>query len=67
MIHQFVPVIASGIHDHLGVPTGLPATPGLSRFLYISAVSLGIASLSWPLFERPINDLKRYFPYVRHS
>jgi peptidoglycan/LPS O-acetylase OafA/YrhL len=33
-------------------------------FLSVFAVSALLAALSWHLFERPINDLKRFWPYV---
>jgi len=29
----------------------------------VVVLSIGMASASWWLFERPINELKRYFPY----
>ena len=35
------------------------------RFLVLTAISLAIAALSWRLYERPINDLKRHLPYRR--
>jgi len=34
------------------------------RFLWIAVGSVAIGALSWHLFERPINDLKRRFPYT---
>ncbi|RWM92813.1 MAG: acyltransferase [Mesorhizobium sp.] len=37
---------------------------GPGRFLVAGAATLLVASLSWALFEKPLNSLKRYFPYV---
>ena len=37
---------------------------GAGRFLVAGAATLALASLSWLAFEKPINALKRYFPYV---
>lgn len=37
---------------------------GLGRFLIAGSATLLLASLSWFVFEKPINALKRYFPYV---
>jgi peptidoglycan/LPS O-acetylase OafA/YrhL len=37
-----------------------------SRILYV-VLSLLIASVSWFLFEKPINDLKRYFSYSKNA
>ena len=39
-------------------------TFGWWHFTYLSAVALGLASLSWFLIEKPINRLKRFAPYV---
>jgi peptidoglycan/LPS O-acetylase OafA/YrhL len=44
----------------LGLP---PLPPGPLRFAVSFTGTLVAASLSWYLMERPINDLKRYFPY----
>lgn len=35
--------------------------PGFAPFVVDSALTLGIASLSWYAFEAPVNSLKRYF------
>ncbi|RWG08391.1 MAG: acyltransferase, partial [Mesorhizobium sp.] len=37
---------------------------GPGRFVVAGAATLLAASLSWALFEKPLNGLKRYFPYV---
>lgn len=36
----------------------------LALFLTVTITSVGIAALSWYVFERPINELKRHFPYA---
>lgn len=36
---------------------------GLTYFLLASALTITVAALSWFVFERPINELKRHFPY----
>ncbi len=49
------------------VPLGLlgidEESLGWALPLLLGAVSIGMAALSWELFERPINRLKRRFPY----
>ncbi|KUM27826.1 acyltransferase [Mesorhizobium loti] len=40
---------------------------GPGRFLVAGTATLVVASLSWVLFERPLNGLKRYFPYMALS
>lgn len=37
---------------------------GPGRFLVAGAATLIVASLSWVLFEKPLNSFKRYFPYI---
>ncbi|MBB3543442.1 acyltransferase [Rhizobium sp. BK399] len=37
---------------------------GPSRFVIATTATLMLASISWLAFERPLNQLKRYFPYV---
>ncbi|WFP61742.1 acyltransferase [Mesorhizobium sp. WSM4904] len=40
---------------------------GPGRFLVAGAATLIAASLSWTFFEKPLNGLKHYFPYVARS
>ncbi|MDG4884167.1 acyltransferase [Mesorhizobium sp. WSM4884] len=40
---------------------------GPGRFLVAGAATLIAASLSWTLFEKPLNGFKHYFPYVRRA
>ncbi|MER8392345.1 acyltransferase [Mesorhizobium sp. M1340] len=37
---------------------------GPGRFLVAGTATLMLASVSWLLFEKPLNSLKRHFPYV---
>jgi peptidoglycan/LPS O-acetylase OafA/YrhL len=38
---------------------------GIGRFVVAGALTLVVACLSWLFFEKPLNALKRHFPYVR--
>jgi len=38
--------------------------PSVPRFFVLSALSIGLAALSWHLFEAPINALKHRVPYL---
>ncbi len=46
-----------------GMKLPIPEQLGLSRFVVCFLLSVGLASLSWYLLERPLNELKRFFPY----
>jgi peptidoglycan/LPS O-acetylase OafA/YrhL len=46
-------------------PVDFDVLPAPLRFLLALALSFVAASASWFLFERPINDLKRFFAYAR--
>jgi peptidoglycan/LPS O-acetylase OafA/YrhL len=39
-------------------------TPGAKEFVMVLAATFAVAALSWHLFEKPLNNLKRFFPYV---
>ena len=59
-------------HNFASIPTReiLRAIPALKlipgNFMLCNlVVTLTVASLSWHILERPLNDLKKYFPYVR--
>jgi len=36
---------------------------GLTTFLAASVTTIAVAATSWTLFEKPLNDLKKLFPY----
>jgi peptidoglycan/LPS O-acetylase OafA/YrhL len=59
--HIFVPLAARA----LGLP--FPEERGVWRVLAVFVVTVAVASLSWHLYEKPINMLKRRFPYVRKA
>ncbi len=65
MLHNFAGAIWWQGARWLGSPAFLGriySVPAL-RIIGLAALTIGLASLSWHLFERPINDLKRWFPY----
>ncbi|MEO7682789.1 MAG: acyltransferase, partial [Gemmatimonadaceae bacterium] len=59
--HELVPNAVRWAAPSLGfsVPIGV-----WSSFLLHTALTLLISALSWRFFERPINELKRQFPYL---
>ena len=60
IFHYFVPLGLAYLVGLVGV--AYPKT-GFANFVLASAVTFGIAAISWHLFEAPINNLKRLFPY----
>jgi peptidoglycan/LPS O-acetylase OafA/YrhL len=49
---------------HIGAhPAWFLTTSFISRL----AVSIAVASASWWIFEKPLNDLKRFFPYAKRK
>jgi peptidoglycan/LPS O-acetylase OafA/YrhL len=61
IFHVFVPIGLVWVAHRLGVQYSPSST--LQDFALVSLTTIALAALSWHLFERPINDLKRYFPY----
>ena len=59
--HALVPNAVTHIATRLGLQ--VPETRWPS-FLLFTTLTLIIAALSWHFFERPINELKRHFPYL---
>lgn len=52
---------AAYFFSHVGLH--IATTNAVVFFLILTVATIGVAALSWHLFEKPINDLKRYFPY----
>ena len=46
----------------LHAPEALLTVPWLSRLMLL-VLTIAAAAISWRFFEKPLNDLKRYFPY----
>jgi peptidoglycan/LPS O-acetylase OafA/YrhL len=61
VFHAFVPILLVWIGHRFGLE--FTGQPRLLNFVLVSLVTFAIAAASWQLFERPINDLKRHFPY----
>jgi peptidoglycan/LPS O-acetylase OafA/YrhL len=62
LFHNFVPSAWKAFHEWSG--HGIDLT-GSKKVLVFIALSIALASLSWHLFERPLNNLKRYFEYEK--
>jgi peptidoglycan/LPS O-acetylase OafA/YrhL len=61
-------VISYGVyiyHRPLMSVFSIGARRGWDVFLFITLATLVVASVSWLAFERPINNLKHRWPYVR--
>jgi peptidoglycan/LPS O-acetylase OafA/YrhL len=58
LYHPFVPLLLVKLHVHFTHSVWL-------NFIIFGSATIFVASGSWYLFERPINGLKRFFPYNR--
>ena len=59
--HLFMLTLIPSVSKKLGLDFW--ALPVLLRFVLLCTFTTGVSSLSWICFERPINGLKRLFPY----
>lgn len=64
LVHNFTPHIVGRLMSVMDLGTAFPSRLGGLRFAAVTAGSIGLAALSWHGLEKPINDLKRFFPYV---
>jgi peptidoglycan/LPS O-acetylase OafA/YrhL len=58
--HFFLPVIYASVLPVFGFAA---PRPGLLNLVLSSVISVAVASLSWIVMERPINNLKGHFDY----
>jgi len=63
VLHLMIPSLMEWLRSKTGLGFGFPEDLGLAQFLYVTALSVVLASMSWYGLEKPINDLKRFFPY----
>jgi peptidoglycan/LPS O-acetylase OafA/YrhL len=56
-------VLALAVRSQPWIPVNV-SEQGPGRFLVVGTATLIVASMSWLVFEKPLNSLKRYFPYV---
>ena len=52
------------MHRYVMHYLGFDGERGLHVFAPVLVVSLGLAAVTWRLFESPLNDMKRFWPYV---
>lgn len=57
--HVFMLILVPAVLHKFGFPMPKSALP---HFLLLSAATVVVASISWHVVEKPLNDLKRYFP-----
>lgn len=60
LFHNFIPWLCQTMN------LALPGH-GFTRFLVLAPLTTALAAASWHLFEKPLNDLKDRFPYVRRQ
>jgi len=61
--HMFAPPFVRNILKALGLPEWWNVGP--IGFILMGLWTIGAASLTWFTFERPLNNLKKFFPYQR--
>ena len=65
--HYLAPELIRIGEQQTGLNFHLPYYFGWKRLLHVGTVTVMMATLSWYAFERPINALKRFYPYVRRG
>lgn len=59
--HPFAPLFWVFVFNRMGLAYD---SSGVINFVLSFAGTLALAALSWFLMEKPLNDLKRFFPYT---
>lgn len=63
VIHNFIHFLWRYIGTELGLPGSL-MWDHRWRLPFVFAITIALAALSWHFFEKPINRLKKHFPYL---
>ena len=64
VFHLFIPGF---FWDHLSPLIGLNTSNKYTTFVVFYLTTFIMAHISWKLMENPINNLKRYFPYIKEK
>ena len=64
VFHLFVP---SFFCNYLSGKLGLTVTNKYTAFVFFYLTTFVLAHMSWRFIESPINNLKKYFPYLKES
>ncbi len=64
LLHNFVPAFVDRASPAVA---GWMYAHGAGPFLAVTALSVGLATISWIVIERPLNELKDRVPYVRRA
>ena len=67
LFHLFVLPAIAILERRTSISVPTPGRPGAALFVFIATISIAAASVSWSLFERPINNLKVRFPYLARA
>jgi len=66
-VYLFHPIVLSlVVKAQAWIPINV-SEQGPGRFVIATTATLMLASISWLAFEKPLNQLKRYFPYVNSA
>jgi peptidoglycan/LPS O-acetylase OafA/YrhL len=66
-VYLYHPIILSlAVKSQPWIPVNV-SEQGPGRFLVAGAATIVAASISWVVLERPLNGLKRHFPYVARA
>jgi peptidoglycan/LPS O-acetylase OafA/YrhL len=63
VLHMFVPHLLEWVFQRFSPGTSWEQTREWRQFFTYTAISLGLATISWYAFEAPMNRLKKYFEY----
>jgi peptidoglycan/LPS O-acetylase OafA/YrhL len=63
ILHPYMPDMVGKVFRLLRLPSVAPLGPIFLLGLNLTAL-IALCSLSWHFFEKKINNLKRFFPYV---